>query len=288
MANGIGEALDSAWSRLAQTIDIQSAPNPQLLQVVLILFGGFVLGRIVSDVVLRLLKRTSLDEMGVKSDIQLILRRFNYHGALSDFVSDVIRWAVYALALLAVFNLFGSELVSGYSQIAIDWAWRLVLAIFLVIVGVLISERIGSIVVQVVRAGRISGLVDESNAEIPLYIVVGKMVAYVGYLITFIITLGFLGIDTTVIHILVAILGIGIAAAFIVSSRHLLANIAISVYFQGSHMFRGGEHVRIGEYSGEIIGIRPLYTKIRSEGETYYIPNTTLISNVIEYTGEGE
>lgn len=286
MAVGIGEALDGAWSRFMYFFDIQSLPNPELFKVALLLVVGFVGGRILSDVVLRLLRMTRLDELGVKSDIQIILRKFNYRGSLSEFIADVLRWGVYALTLLALFNLFGSELVAGYSEWAMQWASKLILATFIIIIGSLIAERIGSIVVQVFRTGRITGRVDESHAEIPLYIVAGKSVKYIGYLVTGIIALAFLDIDMVVLYILTGVLALSIATAFILSTRQLMRNIAISMYFQASRMLRGGEYVKIGEYEGEIQSIRPLYTKIKSGDAVYYIPNTELITEVIEYEGE--
>lgn len=288
MAVGLGEALDNAWQQLGQIFNVQTLPNPELFQVVVLLILFFVGGRVLSDVILRLLRMTSLDELAVKSDVQLVLRKLGYRGTLSSFIADSIRWIIYVLVVLAVFDVFGSDLATEYSNYVMAWIAKLVTAAFLAIVGVLISERIGSIVIQVFRVGRISGRVDESHAELPLYYVVGKMVKYVGYIITTVVALSFLGVDSTVIHILVAVLSLGVAAAVILASRQVLANIAISMYFQMSRMFRGGERVTIGEHHGEIVSIRPLYTKIRSNGDLYYIPNTKLVSSVIEYEGEGE
>lgn len=288
MAVGLGEALDHAWNQFGQVLRIESIPDPQLFQVVILLVMFFAGGRVLSEVVLRILRMTSIDEMAVKSDIQLVLRKFGYRGTLSEFIADLVRWVVYILVVLALFSVFGSNLAAEYLDMVRDWLEKVGVAMFMVILGVLLSERIGGIVIQVFRVGRISGRVDEAHAELPIYIVVGKMVKYLGYIITLLIVLGFLGVDSNVLYILVAALSIGITGAFILASWKILVNIAISVYFQMSRMFRGGERVKIGEYEGEIVSIRPMYTKIRSRGSIYYIPNTDLVSSVIEYEGEGE
>ncbi len=287
MATGIGEALDGGWEALAELAGIQ-ATHPQLLEVTVILVVGFVGGHILSEVILRLLQMTSLDEIGVKSDIQRILRKLNYHGTLTNLIADTVRWGIYLLTIFAVFHQFEAQIITEYSELAMSWVRNVIQAMFIFIIGALLAERIGGIMVQVFRAGRITGLVDETNAEIPLYRVVGEAVKYLGYLITTIVVLSFLGVADTVIHILIAVLALGMTLAFLLAGRHLLTNIAISIYFQISHIFRGGEQVTIGDYTGEIIGIRPLYTKIRSHGQTYYVPNTTLISEIIEHNGEGE
>ncbi len=288
MATGIGEALDSAWDGLMQVVTFQGTAHPQLLEVAVIAVVGFIGGHILSEVMLRLLRMTSLDEMGVKSDVQRALRKLNYHGTLSSLFADTVRWGIYILTVFAIFHRFEAEFVTQYSNIGMLWLSNVVLAMFIFIIGALLSERIGGIVVQVFRAGRITGLVDESNAEVPLYLVVGRAVKYLGYLVTMVIVLSFLGVDDVIIHILVAVISLSVMLAFLIAGRHVFTNIAVSIYFQMSHVFRGGEQVTIGEYSGEIMGVRPLYTKIRSHGQIYYVPNTKLISEVIEYNGEGE
>lgn len=289
MAVGLGEALDSAWQQFGALLSAEAIPNPQLLQVILLLVLFFVGGRILSEVVLRLLRMTSIDELAVKSDIQLVLRKLGYRGTLSAFIADTVRWVVYVLVVLALFDVFGgSALATEYSNFVMSWVAKIVVATFLMILGVLISERIGSIVIQVFRVGRISGRVDESHAELPLYIVVGKMVKYLGYIVTTVIALSFLGVDPVIMYILVAALSIGITVAFILAAWKLLLNIAISIYFQMSRIFRGGEYVSIDDHEGKIASIRPLYTKIEGDGQVYYIPNTKLISSVIEYRGDGE
>ncbi len=283
MAVGLGEALDSAWQQVGELFTVEAVPDPQLLQVVLLLVLFFVGGRILSEVILRLLRMTAIDELAVKSDIQLVLRKFGYRGSLSAFIADVVRWVIYLLVVLALFDVFGSDLAAEYSNIVMAWLATNVVATFLLILGILISERIGGIVIQMFRVGRISGRVDESHAELPLYIVVGEIVKYLGYIVTIVIVLSFAGVNSVIINIIVAVLGLGIAAAVILSSWKILMNIAVSIYFQMSRIFRGGEYVKIEQYEGKISSIRPLYTKIENDGSIYYVPNTKLMSSVIEY-----
>lgn len=283
---GIGQTLDETWERLTTEFHPAEVADPQLFQVIVLLVVGFVGGRILSEVVSRLLSMTALDEMAVKSDLQSVLRTLNYRGKLSDFIADTMRWLIYVLTVLAVFNLFGTEIIRQYSGLAMSYASTVIFATFIIIVGTLISDRISNIVIQLYRTGKISRRVDESHAEIPLYQIIGRIVLYIGYILTVIITFQYIGLNSVIIHILVAVLSIGLVAAFVLATRRLFRNIMISMYFQASRMFRGGERMRIGEYEGTIENIRPLYTKITGEDGTYFIPNTKLISEVVEYEGE--
>lgn len=283
---GIGRTLDETWQRLTTEFNPAEVADPQLFQIIVLLVVGFVGGRILSEVVSRLLSMTSLDEMAVKSDLQNVLRTLNYRGKLSDFIADVMRWMIYFLTILAFFNLFGTEILRQYSGLAMKYASKLIFATFIIIMGTLLSDRLSNIITQLYRTGKISRRVDESHAEIPLYQIIGRIVLYVGYILTVIITLQYIGVNSVVIHILIAILGLGLVAAFVLATRRLFRNIMISMYFQASRMFRGGEQMRIGEYEGTIENIRPLYTKITGDDGTYFIPNTKLISEVVEYEGE--
>lgn len=285
MAAGVGEALDSAWNVIAEMTAVQST-YPDVFSITLLVVVGFVGGRLMSDVMLRLLRMTRLDEIGVKSDIQMVLRKFSYRGSLSMFIADVLKWLVYLITVFALFDMFGSTLATSYSEQALVWMSQLVGAMLVLIVGVLVSERIGDIVVQIFRVGSISGRVDESHAELPLYTIAGRMVKMLGYTVAVMLTLGFIGVDPVLLNIFTGVFVLGVVAAILIASWSMLRNIAISMYFQTSRIFRGGETVRIGEYEGRIDSIRPLYTEIKKDGNTYYIPNTRLVSEVIEYKGE--
>ncbi|MDY6773785.1 MAG: mechanosensitive ion channel, partial [Candidatus Nanohaloarchaea archaeon] len=132
------------------------------------------------------------------------------------------------------------------------------------------------------RVSRITGLVDESGAEIPVYVIAGKTVKYTGILISLLVALGFVGIDIQILNILLGLLGLGIVAAVVFGTRDLVRNIMVSIYLQLSRVFDAEDQITVGDYSGEVKGIRPLYTILESDGENFYIPNSRMVSEVIE------
>lgn len=279
----VGQVLDEAWTKLLTLFEGQSLSQPQLISAVVIIVLGFVGGRITGELLRTLLKMTALDDIGVRSDTQLLLRRLGYRGTLSDFVADFVTWVIYLLAIFSVFYLFGFRFITGYSELLVQWASRLLLALVVFLLGSTLSTHVEHIVIRLFRGGRMAGAVDRSEAEIPVYVIAGRAARYVGYLVTFIIALGVMGADLVVLNLLVGVFGIGIVFLLVISFRDLTRNIAISIYLQLSRVFVGGEWVTVDGREGRIVGIRPLYTKIQGEDGTFYVPNTRLVSEIIEH-----
>lgn len=282
----VGTVLDEAWVNLLELLQVQQISTSPLFTVLVLLVVGFVGGRIFSEVLRRILKMTALDDLAVKSNVQLFLRRIDYRGELSDFIAGVAKWLIYALTVLAVFHVFGLSFFAAYSELLIRGAWRAVFALLVLIVGVIVSQHIEYVVRQLFRGGRIRGMVDKSNAEIPVYMIAGRIARYLGYSVTTLIVLALLGLNFTLLAIVVALFGLGLVVSFAFSTRDLTRNIAISIYFQLSRVFQAGDHIMIDGCEGRIVGIRPLYTKIEADdGQTYYVPNTRVLNEIVGHEG---
>ncbi len=278
----IGETLDQVWANLLGSLQVDAVSRPQLFAVVVLLVLGFVGGRIVAEVVRTLLQMTALDDIAVRADIQSYLRKLDYRGSLSDFIADLVKWVIYILAVFAVFYVFGFRFVTDYSSVLVGWAARAMLAAAVIIAGTIVAGYLEHVTARLFRGGRISGRADETGAEIPVYILAGKTVKYVVVAAAFLAALGIIGVDQVILNILVALFGLGIVAALVIGSRDITRNIALSIYFQLSRVFRGGDHLAVDGIEGDVAGIRPLYTKLKSDGKTYYVPNTRIVSEIVE------
>lgn len=278
----IGETLDQVWTNLLAAVQSETLSRPKLFSVVVLLVLGFVGGRIVAEVVRTLLQMTALDDIAVKTDVQSYLRKLSYRGALSDLLADIVKWLIYLLSLFAVFYVFGFRFVTDYSAVIIAWSTRAATAGLVVVLAAFLADYLEHVTARLFRAGRLSGRMDEAGAEIPVYVLAGKAVKSIVIAAAFLAALGIMGVDTVILNILVALFGLGIVAALVLGARDITRNVALSIYFQLSRVFRGGDRVTIGSLEGEIVGIRPLYTKIKSDGQTYYVPNTRIASETIE------
>ncbi|MCJ7478993.1 MAG: mechanosensitive ion channel [Candidatus Nanohaloarchaeota archaeon QJJ-7] len=278
----VGKVLENGWDETVAFLQTESVARPRLFAAIVIAVVGFVGGRIVGELVRKLIGMTSLDELAVKSDVQSFLRQIGYRGSISELIGGIVKWLIYLLTLSSLLYMFGLGSAAVYSQVLLDWGTRFLIAVAIVLIGAAISDQLEQITVRLFRVSRLTGLVDESEAEMPVYVIAGKSVKYTGLLVSLLIALGFAGINVQILNILFGLIGLGIVASLVLGTRDLTRNIAVSVYFQISRVFDAGDDITVGEYSGSVSGIRPLYTKLDSDGKTIYIPNHKLVSETIE------
>lgn len=278
----IGQVLEQGWNQVLRSLEIEAASRPTLFAVLVVLVLGFIGGRIVAELVRTLLKMTALDEFAVKSDLQSLLRQLSYSGSLSDLIADLVKWAIYLLALSSVLYVFGFRFAADYSATLIGWGTTLLLAAAVMVLGVAASDRLEQITVRFFRVSRLTGLVDESGAEIPVYVIVGKAVKYIGFFVSFLLALNVAGIDILILNILLGMIALGIVVGVIVGTRDLVRNMAVSIYFQLSRVFAADDTITVGEYTGKMAGMRPLYTKLEGDDTTFYVPNWKLVTSVVE------
>lgn len=282
----LGQVLEQAWQQILAFLQAETAARPRLFAVLVLLILGFVGGRIIAEMVRTLLKMTALDDLAVKADIQPMVRQLGFRGTMSDFIAVMVKWLIYILAVLSVLYVFGFQFAAEYSTILVNWGTRIVLAAAVMLLGAVIASQLEELTVHLFRVSRFTGLVDESGAEIPVYVIAGKAVKYLGLLVTFLVALGVAGIDLLILNVLMVVIALGVIAALVIGTRDLVRNIAVSVYFQLSRVFGAGDRISVGEYTGEVAGIRPMYTKLEDGGTVFYVPNWKLATEVIEQEEE--
>ncbi|MDY6770090.1 MAG: mechanosensitive ion channel [Candidatus Nanohaloarchaea archaeon] len=278
----LGRVLEQGWQQLLLFLQVDAAARPRLFAVIVVLILGFVGGRIASELVRTLLKMTSLDEFGVRSDIQSLLRDLSYRGSLSDLVADLVKWGIYVLAVLSLMYVFGFRVAADYSAKLVGWATSLLLAGAVLLLGVVVADRLEEVTVRLFRVSRITGLVDDSGAETPVYVIAGRAVKYLGVVIAFILALAVAGVDLLFLGVITAVVGTAVVLALAFGTRDLVRNIAVSIYFQLARVFTADDRITVGEYEGKISGVRPMYTTLESGDTTYYIPNWKLVTEVVE------
>ncbi|MDY6765832.1 MAG: mechanosensitive ion channel [Candidatus Nanohaloarchaea archaeon] len=278
----LGQVLEQAWQQMLAFLQAETAARPRLFAVLVLLILGFVGGRIIAEMVRTLLSMTALDDLAVKADIQPMLRQLGFRGSLSDFIAVLIKWLLYVLAVLAVLYVFGFQFAAGYSAMLVNWGTRIVLAAAVMLLGAVIASQLEEVTVHLFRVSRFTGLMDESGAEIPVYVIAGKAVKYLGLLVAFLVALGVAGLDILILNVVLGVVAVGVVAALVIGTRDIVRNIAVSVYFQLSRVFASGDRVTMGEFEGDVSGIRPMYTKLEDGDTVFYVPNWKLATEVIE------
>jgi small-conductance mechanosensitive channel len=279
----VGEYLDQAWEAMVAFLEVEGLPQAEMVSIIVILVVGLIGGHIASEVIRRILKKTALDDLAVKANVQSLLRHMDYSGTVSDLIVAIIRYTIYLLVVFAIFNVLGVEFLLGYADTVIGFAPRIVVAIVVLILGFIISDHLQNITVTFFRAGPMSSMVDEAEAAYPAYRIVGQFVKLIGYLASLLASLALLGVNRLAITLMMGVFSIGVVALFILASWGVMKNVAVSIYFQMSKTFAAGEWIEIDGYEGEIKHITPLYVKIEDEDGAHFVPNTHFLNHVIEH-----
>ncbi|MDY6789054.1 MAG: mechanosensitive ion channel [Candidatus Nanohaloarchaea archaeon] len=279
----IGRLLDQAWNSLIGLFQTGGFTRTEVVSIAVIVVVGILGGRIASEIIRRLLKMTALDDISVKSNVQSFIRKIGYSGTVSDLISDLVRYFIYLLVLLAVFSLLGMEFFINNMKTILSVLPRVLIAVLALIFGFIVSSYLNSIIVKVFRAGPIAEEIDDSEPTIPVYRILGKFVKWVGYIASVLIFLSILGVNTIIMTMLIGILFLGLVAVFVISGKDLMRNFAISIHLQLSDELNAGDYIKIRGAEGKINKITPLYTKIKEGQEAYYIPNEELLRNILEH-----
>ena len=112
----------------------------------------------------------------------------------------------------------------------------------------------------------------------------GRITNFFILIITFIIALTQLKIETEILTniliILIASLGLAVAISFGLGSKDIFKNLVAGVYLNNS--LREGETIKTSNVSGKIIHIGTILTKIEtSDNEELSVPNSQLVETTI-------
>ena len=73
-------------------------PNiPLILEVLVLLVGGYIVGRIVKVVMVRFLGVVGLKRITTKTWTDSLLKATGYRGTIVELISDLVKWLVYTL-----------------------------------------------------------------------------------------------------------------------------------------------------------------------------------------------
>ena len=226
---------------------------------------------------------SGMDDLAVKADVQSVLRRFGYKGKFSDLFADVFRYFVYVIVGLAIFNLLGIESFLSYLHVILIYLPKAVFAFLIVFVGLVVFSHVEEFLVSYYRREGIMDVIDGTEPSIPSYHILAKLIKYIGIITTLILAMAVLGFDRVFLYIVATVLISATVGVFIIGFRDILRNLAISVYLQHSLTFESGKRIEVNGRKGKLVHVTPLYAKVKGSDGYFYVPNTELLENTVEY-----
>ncbi len=194
---------DYYWAMLDQMVNFyRSLLSKGIVSAVVILAIGVViaieLDRVTRKVIQKVGVDKSLEAVGVKS----FLKRAGIRFSVSDAAGWLVKWFVILFALMASVESLGLPQVSEFLTRILDYMPNLVGALAVLTVGLIIAQM----VYEAIEGGA-------KAAGVKLYSLVAVAVKWIIIIVTFLVVLEQIGIETTVLRIFVGGLSLMIALA---------------------------------------------------------------------------
>ncbi|MFQ5647889.1 MAG: hypothetical protein ACE5FW_01515, partial [Candidatus Aenigmatarchaeota archaeon] len=187
-----------AWNWLVvfftQTLPGLVLPNLQLIvQLIVLIIIGYIVGRLAKVIMVKLLGVVGLKRITTRTWAESILRATGYRGTIVELISDMVKWLIYILFLAVIIQTLGLPGVADlFTQIA-AFMPRFIGAILIIVIGFIVADFFGKVFEE---AGR-HFLEEEVLSKLS-----GGLIKYSIALITIIMALALVGLETSALTIL--------------------------------------------------------------------------------------
>lgn len=236
---------DAVTSSLTQIV----AFLPTVILAFMLLGLGYLLARLVSIVVTRLLQLMGFDRLLSRTAVQTLLERSGTKQKSSEILGMIGFWIIFLVFLIKASDTLQLTMVSDALTTIAYYIPKIGIAVLVLILGLIAANFVRELITMTCSSAGITH---------------GTMVAqavYVAVVLLIVVTaIDALGIDTdllnnTIIILLAGLIG-GAALSFGLGSRTAVANL-IAAHYLGS-VVRVGMTVKIGDNQGTVVAVTPI------------------------------
>ena len=256
--------IDRAESSLGEAL-------PRLGGAIVLLVLGLVVAWALGRVTWRALAAVGLDRLAERFGVHDVIERVGVARSLSKLVGRAVRIALSVVVVVAAVTLLGLGALSSSLNAAVLFLPKLLVALVLVLAGVVVADFARDWVDRVA---------DQMALDAPL----GRVAQAVVLAILVLTAVAQLGVSTTILTGLIAVLIVAIAftlaLAFGLGSRDVARQLSAGRYVGGA--FTVGQRITVAGISGEIVALQTAATALRGpDGRTLRVPNHMLLESVV-------
>jgi small-conductance mechanosensitive channel len=273
----IEEFFQSLWvwftGFVEQLVPKYVLPNVQMIiQVVILLFVAYIAGRISKAVVIRILRVFGLRKASVRGWTDDILRAVGYKGTIVGLIGDLVKWFIYIIFFGIIIETLGfPSLVIVFNQIA-GFVPRFIISILVIVMGFLVADFVGKVFEEASRR-----LLKEEMISI----FTGGLIKYSIALVSIIMSLSLLGLDTISLMILLGIVVATSMVILIMGIKDVIPNFSAGIQLKS--VLRPGQHVTVNGISGTVEKINPLSVILKTRDKRISVPNSEFVKNPVEW-----
>jgi small-conductance mechanosensitive channel len=251
-------ALEAAFRSIADTA---RAALPNLLGAAALLAGGWLLAGLLRRWSTRLTRR--FDGLARRSTVEGALTRIGVQRPLSEVIGGFVFWIVFLFFVAAATEALGLAVLTTWLTGVAFFLPRIVAALLVLLVGILAANF-----------ARDAMVAASATANLAFGEALAQVVRVVMLAIAVLIAVNELGVDVTVLTVLLAVvlgamLG-GVALAFGFGARTAVSNIMGSHYLR--QIYQVGQTVRLGAIQGEIVAITTTAVVIKAQEGRVIVP----------------
>lgn len=195
-----------------------------LANYLILLVGGLILlviflmiAKIVEKAIVQVLKVARFDVLSEKAGIASIFAKGEIKHTLSELIGMVVYWLLVLVFVIITLNVVGLK-TSGFLDQAVEYAGRVVLSIFVLVLGLFFAALIGSVV-----------RTTASNAGMATAKNLGQIAQVVIIVITALTVLPMLGVRTFILDTAVIVIlgsaGLALGLAFGLGSKDIAGKV---------------------------------------------------------------
>jgi hypothetical protein len=256
---------------LKSIMDGISSAIPIFLGALFILIVGWLLARVLSILLKKILEKTKIDEWAKRINLGEVTGEAMTIKP-SKVLSKILFWVIILIFFVATAERLGLQIVVNQLTMLINYIPQLLVSVFIFSIGVYIATFIRDAISTATSSlGMSSGKL------------ISKVVFYFLLIIISITALDQAGIDTTIISsnitlIIGAILLAG-SIAYGFAAKGIMSNILATFYAKKN--FKAGQKIRINDVEGIITEIDSVSIKIYT-GENYVVlPSKLLVDEKV-------
>ena len=266
--DGLTEAVTES---LAQIL----AYLPTLILASLLLGLGYMLARVVSVVVTRLLQLMGFDRLLSRTAVQTLLERSGTKQKSSEILGMIGFWIIFLVFLIQASDTLSLTMVSDALTSIAYYIPKIGIAVLVLVLGLIAANFVRELITMTCSSAGITH---------------GTMVAqavYVAVVLLIVVTaIDALGIDTellnnTIVILLAGLIG-GAALSFGLGSRTAVANL-IAAHYLGS-MVRVGMTLKIGDNQGTVVAVTPISVVLETREGRVIVPATQVTESTAVIT----
>jgi len=270
--------LSDVWDNFSRQIVQYS---PKLITALIILVAGFIIGKVLGVITSKILKKVGLDEYVSKTRMSKILERMET--TPSSFVSRIVRWSIYAIAILLTIYALEIDVLEEFISDAFKYIPQVIGSIIVLFLGVTIVDLFSETFADTMSSRGIKNpQLMESIVRYVLYSVVGVV------FLSLILPSSSIQIVYIIFAAFFGSVGLALALGIGLGLREVGQSIMYGIYETFGGKIDIGDEIEVRGYRGTVEDLGILNTTIRTEeGDILILPNAILATEEVRIIRKG-